>query len=61
MKPFMENICMHPHCQGTDCKNCCHFTPKAYGIKVPKWIGHVLFNLEAWLVEREFKKMDGKF
>lgn len=61
MKPFMENICMHPHCQGTDCKNCCHFTPKAYGIKVPKRLGHVLFNLEAWLVEREFKKMKGKF
>lgn len=61
MKPFMENICMHPYCRETDCKNCCHFNPKFYGIKVPKKIGHVLFNLEAWLVEQEFKKMGGKF
>ena len=52
MKPFMENICMHPHCKEIDCKNCCHFTPKAYGIKVPKWIGHILFNLGAWCNRR---------
>lgn len=61
MKPFMENICMHPYCREPDCKNCCHFRPKAFGVKIPKWLGHVLFNLEAWLVEREFKKMNGKF
>lgn len=61
MKPFMENICMHPYCREPDCKNCCHFSPNAYGIKVPRWLGHVLFNLEVWLAEREFKKMEGKF
>lgn len=61
MKPFMENICMHPYCREPNCKNCCHFNPKVYGFKVPKWLGHILFDLEAWLVEREFKKMDGEF
>ena len=58
MKPFMENICMHPHCFATDCKSCCYFAPKAYGIKVPKWLGHILFNLEERLMRKQHIKED---
>lgn len=50
MKPFMGNACMHPHCKSLDCENCCYFTPKFYGIKVPKWLGLILFDLEEWLM-----------
>ena len=43
MRPFMENICMHPHCMNPTCEECSFFTPKAFGIKVPKRLGLVLF------------------
>ena len=61
MKLFMENPCMRPHCQRVVCKGCCYFTPKAFGVRVPKWMGHMLFDLEACLVCREFERMSGKF
>ena len=61
MKLFMENPCMHPHCQSVICKGCRYFTPKAFGVRVPKWMGYMLFDLEAWLVCREFERMSRKF
>lgn len=55
MKPFMGNMCMHPHCQESDCKNCRYFTPMFYNIKVPKWLGHILFYIEWLMIKRQIK------
>lgn len=52
MRPFMENICMHPHCMNPTCEECSFFTPKAFGIRVPKRLGLVLFKLEESLYRR---------
>ncbi len=49
MQPFMENVCMHPHCMNPECEKCSFFTPKAFGVKVSKKLGLVLFGLEEWL------------
>lgn len=46
MKPFMENICGHPHCMNPECKKCSFFAPKAFGVRVPKKLGLLLFDLE---------------
>lgn len=49
MKPFMENICGHPHCMNPECEKCSFFAPKAFGARVPKKFGLMLFGLEEWL------------
>lgn len=55
MLSFMENICMHPYCLNPMCEKCSFFTPKAFGIRVPKSFGLALFKLEErldWLYRR---------
>lgn len=61
MNPFMGNTCMHPYCKEPDCKNCCHFMPTCYGIKVPKWLGHMLFNLEWRILSKNESKAVNDF
>lgn len=46
IKPFMENNCYHPYCKETDCEKCFFFNPKFLGIRVPKFLGNILFKLE---------------
>ena len=58
MRPFMENICMHPHCMNPMCEKCSFFTPKAFGIRVPKRLGLALFKLEELLNLRKIEKVD---
>lgn len=57
MKPFMENPCMGGRCMRTDCKRCTRYTPTCFGIRVPRWLGNILFRLEEWL----FRFKDNKF
>lgn len=57
MKPFMDNPCVHGHCMRTDCEKCWAYTPTCFGIKVPRWLGNILFLLEDWL----FRPKGNKF
>lgn len=57
MKPFMGNPCMHGHCMRTDCEKCWAYTPTCFGVKVPRWLGNILFRLEEWL----FRPKGNKF
>lgn len=58
MKPFMSNPCMRPNCMRTDCENCYYYKPKAFGIRVPKWLAEWLYIIEYKIVSR---KSSGKF
>lgn len=58
MRPFMSNQCMHPYCKRCDCEKCFFFSPKFFGVRVPKKVGNFLFDIEDWLfrMERRFFK-----
>lgn len=49
MKSFMGNPCLYPHCMRADCEKCPNYKPTCFGIRVPKWLGNILFRFEAWL------------
>lgn len=55
MKTFMGNPCMHGYCMIINCNKCRFYTPTCFGIKVPKWLGNLLFKLEWWLSSRNVK------
>jgi hypothetical protein len=55
MKFFMSNPCGHPHCQDLFCNGCPHFKPYFYKIRVPKWLGHLLYHIEEY---RNLKRWD---
>lgn len=57
MKPFMGNPCMHEYCMSGECKKCCFYKPTCFGIRVPRWLGNILFRFENWL----FKPRKMKF
>lgn len=57
MKCFMGNPCGNPNCMYGDCPYCSAFTPTFFGIKVPRWLGKILFKFEAWL----FRPKNNKF
>jgi hypothetical protein len=40
---------MHPHCMNPMCEECSFFTPRVFGIRVPKSLGLALFKLEGLL------------
>lgn len=55
MKPFMTNNCYHPHCLSENCDKCCFFNPHFKGMKVPRWLGKILFNLKTKIFLREMR------
>ena len=55
MKAFMSNTCMHSHCKGANYKQCLFYTPTCFGVKVPRWLGNLLFKFEWWLLSRNIK------
>ena len=57
MKPFMGNPCMRGRCMRTDCENCYYYTPTCFGVRVPKWLGNILFRFEAWLCRPSKRKL----
>ena len=55
MKPFMGNPCGYGYCMSAECKKCCHYTPTCFDVRVPKWLGNLLFRLEATLFSHKNK------
>lgn len=55
MKAFMGNLCGHGHCMHPECNKCCFYTPTCFGVKVPNWLGNLLFKLEWRLLSRDIK------
>ena len=58
-KPFMKNKCEYAPCKSTvvKCENCAFYDPHFYKIKVPKWLGNILYNIEYFLVNLEFPEV----
>lgn len=46
MKLFMSNRCSMTHCVNANCKDCSLYNPHFKGIKVPKWLGNILYDIE---------------
>ena len=46
IKPFMTNACYHPYCKSVNCEKCFFYNPKFLGVRVPRFIGNLLFKLE---------------
>ena len=57
MKAFMGNPCMHGHCMNPECNKCRFYTPTCFGVKVPRWLGNLLFKFEWWLLSRKYKNI----
>lgn len=49
MKTFMGNSCGNGFCTSSGCERCKYYCPTLYGHKVPKWLGDLGFNIEAFL------------
>lgn len=49
MKPFMGNPCMGGRCMSGDCEKCPRYTPTCFDIRIPRWLGNILFRFEGWL------------
>lgn len=56
MKHFMSNPCGYGHCMEWECEKCSHFNPYFYSIKVPKWLGKLLYNLEEYINLKKWVK-----
>ena len=53
---FMSNPCGHSHCMEWECEKCRHFKPYSHKIRVPRWLGFLLFNLEEYLNLKNYIK-----
>jgi hypothetical protein len=46
MLVFMGNPCGYGNCMSTECEKCPHYKPTFFGIRVPRWLGNLLFKIE---------------
>ena len=53
-KPFMRNKCGYKNCKEGKCEKCKCYNPHFLGIKIPKRLANILYNIEYWLVNLEF-------
>ena len=56
-KPFMRNKCGRSLCADSKCVDCPHYNPHFLGIKVPKKLANILYNIEYWLINLEFPEV----
>lgn len=56
MRPFMGNPCGYGYCMSSECEKCPHYTPTCFGVKVPRWLGNILFRFEQWLLRPKNNK-----
>ena len=49
-KPFMRNKCGRSLCVDTKCVDCPHYNPHFLGIRMPKKVANILYNIEYWLI-----------
>ena len=52
MVVFMGNPCGYGNCMSTECERCPHYKPTFFGVRVPRWLGNVLFRIEFLIQER---------
>ena len=52
MKLFMDNPCGFGNCMSTECEKCSHYKPTFFGMRVPRWLGNILFRIEFLMQER---------
>ena len=52
MKNFMGNPCGYGNCQSTECKKCPHYKPIFFGMRVPRYLGNILFRIEFLIQKR---------
>lgn len=55
MKSFMGNPCGYGNCMMDNCKKCAYYTPTFFRIRVPRWLGNILFRLEYKMMNKEIK------
>lgn len=53
MKTFMTNNCYHPYCKSVNCEKCFFYSPRFFGIRVPKFLGNILYKLEYKILRGE--------
>ncbi len=56
MKPFMGNPCGYYNCKYARCEFCGKYKPTCFGIRVPRWLGNILFRFEGWLLRPKNNK-----
>ena len=56
-KPFMRNKCGRSFCADTKCVNCPHYNPHFLGIRMPKKVANILYNIDYWLINLEFPEV----
>lgn len=49
---FIDNPCGYGNCMSTECEKCPHYKPTFFGIRVPRWLGNILFKIEFLLQRR---------
>lgn len=57
IKPFMRNRCGHGICKDSKCIEYSHYNPHFLGIKVPKKLANIFYNIEYWLINLEFPEV----
>ena len=45
-KPFMRNKCGRSFCADAKCVNCQYYNPHFHGIRMPKKVANILYNIE---------------
>lgn len=53
---FMSNPCGHSHCMEWECEKCKFFKPYFHKLRVPRWLGFLLFNFEEYLNLKNYAK-----
>lgn len=43
---FMGNPCGYGNCMSDECEKCPYYKPTFFGIRVPRWLGNILFKIE---------------
>ena len=55
--PFMRNKCGHGLCADGKFVNCQYYNPHFLGIRMPKKVANILYNIEYWLINLEFPEV----
>lgn len=48
---FMGNPCGYGNCMSTECEKCPHYKPTFFGMRVPRWLGNILFMVQSFVLK----------
>ncbi len=46
---FMGNSCGYGNCMSAECEKCPYYKPTFFEMRVPRWLGNILFKIEGIL------------